>query len=86
MFILNILSDQEALVLDQKQIWNDFFLGVVMAGQVPIVMSAFFTLVASMELVKSLGNATATEAGVDSSATRYYFHICAVFLSLLAPN
>ena len=57
-----------------------------MAGQVPIVMSAFFTLVVSMELVKSLGNATATEAGVDSSATRYYFHICAVFLSLLAPN
>ena len=48
-----------------------------MAGQVPIVMSAFFTLVASMELVKSLGNATATEAGVDSSATRYNFHICA---------
>jgi hypothetical protein len=50
---------------------------VVLAGQVPLVMSAFVTLVASMELVKNLGNATVTEAGVDSSAIRYF--VCYIF-------
>ena len=52
---------------------------MVLGGQGQIVMSAFFTLVASMELVKNLGNATATEDGVDSSATRYF--ICHLLIN-----